>query len=563
MIRPIPLLAAFCCLAIAPLANAQNERALKALEIWSRSYFSGKLDLTKFPITKSSSAAVKVGLIPAKAVQQLTHMRELQTILKAAVRGSGEQLPEMVLRLAAVGIDPGAKYGKDMLPNLVRQEAEGALDKLKQKEFEFVVEQALSSASKGHDAAMRAAALLGLARVGHGQFHVAFLAAIKEKEAFLRLAAVEGAGFAKDKTVLRELSERLDRESDGAVLTSALDASLKVVEKFREELNPELLKQIADGARNAVGRIDWRADLAACEILIHLRAAASVPVLIAILERWNDADGETDLMSGTLRNRAYEVLKSLTGATVPMEDGAAWRTWWEGARDAFEVREVKNDEAGSDPGRTSTGDFFGIPVRGSRVLFVVDVSGSMSLPMRLKGRPTTGRDLTDGMLKIELAKRELLKAVESLTADSKFNCVNFSNEAEGWRKNMVEAKPKVKKVFTKWVDKLRADGGTNLWQGIADGLKFQNIGFGDQYGENYDEMFILSDGLPSVGDVQDPKQILRLIAETNRWSKLRINTVYISGDPKQEQRAAEIVGMSGKDFMKKIAEQNGGTAVAF
>ena len=162
-----------------------------------------------------------------------------------------------------------------------------------------------------------------------------------------------------------------------------------------------------------------------------------------------------------------------------------------------------------------------------------------------------------------MARRELLKAVDKLTADCTFNVVIFGNGAKPWQRDMVAANDKNKKAFQRLIEDLRADGGTNLWQGLRDGLKLESLVYGSRYGATYDQLFVLSDGLPTLGDIQDPKEILLLIRETNRYSRLRIDTVYIAGDPEMEKRAAEIVGMSGSDFMKKLAEQNGGISIGY
>ena len=63
-----------------------------------------------------------------------------------------------------------------------------------------------------------------------------------------------------------------------------------------------------------------------------------------------------------------------------------------------------------------------------------------------------------------------------------------------------------------------------------------------------DEVFILSDGEPSVGPVKDPDTLLRLVRDANRYRKIRINTVFTG------------VG-AGADFMAKLAEENHGEFV--
>ena len=264
---------------------------------------------------------------------------------------------------------------------------------------------------------------------------------------------------------------------------------------------------------------------------------------------------DSDIKSGTLRRATHDALKSLTGANFPMETPSQWQRWWDEVKGSFVVPELAEPkEVRADS--TVTGEFFGIPVRGSRVLFVVDVSGSMREPLRRGG--TAG----GGEQKIEVAKRELLKVCGQLTADSQFNCVVFSNGAEMWQKRMVEADERAKKRFEKFVEDMRADGGTNLWEALSQGLVWKSAAYGERYESEYDEVFVLSDGLPSLGEIRNPREIVRLVSETNRFAQVRINTIYIPGPKESEDRQAQAVGMSGTEFMRLLAEHNHGRSIA-
>jgi hypothetical protein len=103
----------------------------------------------------------------------------------------------------------------------------------------------------------------------------------------------------------------------------------------------------------------------------------------------------------------------------------------------------------------------------------------------------------------------------------------------------VPATEKNRERFKKYVDGLRALGGTNLWSGLEDALKIKSLVYGNHYASNIDELFILSDGAPSVGDVLDPIEILRLVQECNTFPNVRINTIFISSTPREDQRRAE------------------------
>ena len=67
-------------------------------------------------------------------------------------------------------------------------------------------------------------------------------------------------------------------------------------------------------------------------------------------------------------------------------------------------------------------------------------------------------------------------------------------------------------------------------------------------GAKIDELFVLSDGEPTTGQVTDTDEILRLVKEANKYLKVRINTVF-SGTGK------------GAGFLRQLAEQNDGVFV--
>jgi hypothetical protein len=109
-----------------------------------------------------------------------------------------------------------------------------------------------------------------------------------------------------------------------------------------------------------------------------IRGVASVPVLIGLLEE--AAKGrDADAFSGTLTSAIQASLQDLTGFYAPAHEPEKWRKFWEEQQDTFQLApERKQGEA--KKGDTVSRGFFGIPVTGSRIVFVLDVSGSMREP---------------------------------------------------------------------------------------------------------------------------------------------------------------------------------------
>ena len=560
--RPFVALVLLVAVFAGPAIHAQDKRADEALSSWLAQWQKGQLDLTKPRITKSA-VGVRAGYVSPEKVGETTHQEELTAICDAVVKADSAQAADALLEVCAAGLDPGMKYVLEQRPDAVRRVGEFAIDRLHGKEAVAQIETVAKEAAKsGRAAARRAAALRALGRRHEDGFFATLEAALGDKETVVRLAACEAAQVAGIKELIRGLATLLRSESDAGVTAAAIDAMHAILLQHKTAVAEDRLKAGVDAAVATLGKGDWRSDLAAVEFLEIARSAQSVPALIEVLARQMPATGKEDahatgLRSGELRQRAFEVLVSLSGARFPMEDADAWRRWWDKARENFAVAEIAEKKVDGDA--TSTGGtFFGIPVRGSRVLFIVDTSGSMLEDMR--AGTTTSKDLA-GKPKIDAAKHELLQVVDKLTPDCAFNLVWFSNGAESWSKDMVEATPANKKKFAKVVEGLRADGSTNLWEALQQGLKLESFAHGARYNVRYDEIFILSDGIPTNGAIKDPKELLSILRDSNRYSRITINTIYIAGDPESERKAAQFAGMSGADFMRKIAEDNGGRNV--
>jgi Mg-chelatase subunit ChlD len=164
-------------------------------------------------------------------------------------------------------------------------------------------------------------------------------------------------------------------------------------------------------------------------------------------------------------------------------------------------------------------------------------------------------------IRLDFAKRELCRAIDAIAPNAQFSLVTFNGnpKSDVWEAKPVPATEKNRERFKKYVNNLQAVGGTNLWAGLEEALKIKSLVCGNRYASNVDELFVLSDGAPSVGDVTDPIEILRLVHESNKFARVRINTIFISSATPPEGRAAEPrMSITPQDLMRRMAEQNGG-----
>jgi hypothetical protein len=256
-------------------------------------------------------------------------------------------------------------------------------------------------------------------------------------------------------------------------------------------------------------------------------------------------------------------LESLTGAWhAPTERAGlakAWRTFWEAEQTRFVVAPAKKVAEG----RTAAATFFGIPATGMRVVSVLDVSGSMAAPLTLDDAPTTSAGNGARDSRLEVAKRELLGCVARMPDSTLFHVVTFSSDVRTWCDGLVPANPTNRRKLNDWIDRLHPGGGTNLWGGLSDAMKLRVAAPGDRYAGAVDEIFVLSDGMPSAGEVVDPVEIQRLVAESVRANPIRIHTIFLgrTAKPTGSPGAARFLDASGEGLMQGLAAIAGGRCV--
>jgi hypothetical protein len=217
---------------------------------------------------------------------------------------------------------------------------------------------------------------------------------------------------------------------------------------------------------------------------------------------------------GRLREDARAALVSLTGQHHgPFK--APWAQWWDGAKADFKMPEQpqgSGTDAQDGPGVT----FYGIHTFSNRILFVLDVSGSMD--QAAKPGPQGGEPKP----RIEIAKKELLGAIFNLDAGARFNLIFFNHEVVPWQPKMVEASEATKNLAKGWVEPRPPTGGTNLHDALEAGFAIATRTTGSP---EIDTIFFLTDGRPTAGKIQDPKLILEQVREWNRTANLKIHVV--------------------------------------
>lgn len=146
-----------------------------------------------------------------------------------------------------------------------------------------------------------------------------------------------------------------------------------------------------------------------------------------------------------------------------------------------------------------------IPTTTDSVIYVLDRSGSMDLPVR----PFTGLDgqpVTNGS-RLDYVKTEMVRSVASLPAAFTFNMIVFSECVEAWKPERVAATPDQKAAAVAWIQAIEATGWTNTGGATSRALADR----GNR------TIMLLSDGEPNfldcaetyVGDYDTHRRVIR------------------------------------------------------
>ena len=285
------------------------------------------------------------------------------------------------------------------------------------------------------------------------------------------------------------VAQRTDEES-----TVGLGAALGVKE-------PEVL-------RAAVAAVKKRRPRAAIEGLIGL---------FGRLSGGKEADG-------LLATEVREVLWEITGQSYETEED--WRKWWQLSRESFRPRtgDVGKPPEGTSQRARPRPTFFGTEIRSDRLVFVLDISGSMEAEDRI------GR-----------AKAQLVQAIEGLPDGGAFTVIAFSSGCRVWEKALVPATPQNKARAVEFVKGLQPTGNTLTLGACKAAFEV----------ERADAIVLLSDGYPTeknnaTGQAMSNDDVLSEIAGLNRFKRWRIDTFGFKS-----------VDMG--DFMQRLAQESGGT----
>ncbi len=306
----------------------------------------------------------------------------------------------------------------------------------------------------------------------------------------------------------------------------------------------------------------WQVRASAIHALGHVRHKDSMQPLITALEK----------EEGRLRADAAVALESLTGRGFGQRL-ELWQRFWENYKDRYEIPtdeelaalRAKQAEHAQIYKSADSIAFHGVDTPSRRVLFVIDVSGSMENEVVDKDRFVDGE--YPSFSRIDIVKTELARTIEGLESYVEFNILAFATEVKKWKKGLTRANVLNKASAMDFARKLEPLGGASKQDLAAVGLVgAANLGAGKTntfgalaaalgldakrpkgYATELDTIFFLSDGKPTTGKFTDREDILREVKRANDLRRIVIHTIAL--------------GQFEKGFMRRLAQDNGGVFV--
>ncbi len=449
--------------------------------------------------------------------------------------------------------------------------------------IQYVVKKALSSARKDPVYASSLARMFAGVQLPEAKAWI--VTRLKQKDPAVLATVVEAVGYGGHESALPELVKILDTQKDPTLKFETLRAygrcgGRKAISKLLVYLSNEdwrLRMAAAEG-------LGFTGDASVIEELKRLIIRGEEPIVtetaIEAVGRLGTRDAIEPLIDGLkvgrlrARQKARNSLVGLAHDLFRQDkdyhvDPNSWTAWW------------KKVQRGVDPddetfNARETASYFEFPIQSDRVLFILDVSGSMKWPdaPRTSGIKPSAWDNR----RIDLAHRELFKALRALAKQNQgkipekrkrgstdeipfapdedgvepptlFNVATFAGVVTQWQKDVVLADEKNVEAAIAWFKKQLPRGGTATFDALEFGILANNV----------DTVYFLSDGVPSLGRFEEPETILSELRKVNRFKRVSINTIALIVGKAPIEKALKYEDPDEMaDFMSRIATENQG-----
>jgi HEAT repeat protein len=283
----------------------------------------------------------------------------------------------------------------------------------------------------------------------------------------------------------------------------------------------------------------WQVRLGAYELMTRAPAKEAIPFLAQAAAR----------EEGEIAVALDDYLFQLTGYSY-RDAPRTWRRWYEKHAGAIAKGTFERFEEEPKAGEKTVASFFTIPIESERLVFAIDISGSMTEEdLKPRDAVTKGLMRQHGLAanRMGVAQAEAIRAVTGLPDDALFNIVAYSDYAKAMSRKLREATPNTKKYAVRWIKQLRTGDLTNFYDGLATcfGDPLARAGGAGRFDRMPDTIIFLTDGIPSRGRLTGQQALLDA---TLLWNEVADVAVHTVGLGKEHDR----------ELLKKLAESNHG-----
>ena len=243
------------------------------------------------------------------------------------------------------------------------------------------------------------------------------------------------------------------------------------------------------------------------------------------------------------------------------------------------------------------GEYYGLPIESSNIVFLMDTSGSMEapvvdiqttpeskekivisgtdnkstpgnnklpVPMKLQ-KKKEDMDKKPVKTRLDAVKKELANAIYNLDEQANFSIIFYSSGVRPWKIRTIPANFDNKLSALDAIDRQAYQGSTTTYDALEYAYKIMVETSSKKPNSPLDEVdgadtfFLLTDGYPTEGKIVETKSIVEAIRKINEIRQVKINTIAI-GSPGVGNPDQPSVGVN-TEFLKELAEITGGNFV--
>lgn len=349
-------------------------------------------------------------------------------------------------------------------------------------------------------------------------------------EWYLRACCAEALGKSDAPEALPALLTRAKVEVEPGVRIALCDALAPKI-KGNAEIRAAVLPWLSASP--------WGVKLAAAQTLTKAEDVKLVPDLIKLLQT----------ASGRMKYEINECLKKLTRADRH-GDYAAWNAWWE--KNDNEVLAGTYIPPASEMAERQMAPvtmFYGIPVHSTKIIFIIDTSLSMKDPATWKPEIAEKDEKLDGERGLDIARYELRRIIRQFPDGASYNVFAMYGRILQLSEKWVLSGKASRDNALKFVNGLEPKVGTDVHLALIQALGYSGGNWNTPpRDDSVDSVFILTDGVPSVG-LMDRTQLADRILDAARFKRIAVTSIAIEGTKES------------RDTLKKISDGTGGAFV--